>query len=91
MTLKKWSSLLRITNSCVLATHFCWQTLFFSLALAVLVAISFFVLENYQITPAFEYENYSRLLEEDPFNRSFVASVVLAVQAAFLVFRSPMQ
>ena len=91
--------LISVKRLSIKSPHVAWQILLYAFPLAFLVAISFWVVENYRLTPAFTLENYSELLQKRrywsaTFNSLRIGllaptlSVLAALPVAFaLVFR----
>ena len=51
-----------LTRLAVGSLHLGWQALLFGVPLVLLVAISFWTVENYRLTPAFTLDGYDELL-----------------------------
>jgi spermidine/putrescine transport system permease protein len=61
-----------------------WQGLFFVGPLLFMVAMSFFVVKNYRMTPAFSLENWGRMLGRGFFWDAYGFTLSLAIGAAIL-------
>ena len=66
----------------VLRLHVIWQFLFYFSALVILVVISFWVLRQYRLTPAFTLQNYSEILSNIVYSKAAVISVWLSLSTA---------
>jgi ABC-type spermidine/putrescine transport system permease subunit I len=73
-----------------------WQLTFFAAPLAFLVVITFWKVENYQLSPAFVLDNWERVLDSTPFQRALlytlrvagtttVLGLLLAFPAAYII------
>jgi spermidine/putrescine transport system permease protein len=73
------------------AIHPLWQLVFYMAALSLLVAISFWTLENYQLVPVWTTENYRQIAARPFFWAGLWASFLLALTAGSLavVFALP--
>ena len=58
-----------------------WQGLFFIGPLVFMIAMSFFLVKNYRMTPAFELQNWQRVLGKGFFWDSYVLTLWLALLA----------
>ena len=58
-----------------------WQGLFFAGPLAFMIAMSFFLVKNYRMTPAFELQNWTRVLSRGFFWDAYLLTLWLAVLA----------
>lgn len=67
-----------------LLTHAWWQVFFYFIPLVLLVAISFWVLKHYQLTPAFTFENYTNIFSNKIYLNGLVASLWLAATTALI-------
>ena len=56
-----------------------WQVLFFVGPLLFMIAMSFFLVENYRMTEAFEMKNWIKMLGKDYFWDSYFLTFGLAV------------
>jgi spermidine/putrescine transport system permease protein len=61
-----------------------WQVLFFVVPLAFMFAMSFWLVKNYRMTPAFAFDNWHRILGWGVFWRSYGYTLTLAVAATVL-------
>jgi ABC-type spermidine/putrescine transport system permease subunit I len=61
-----------------------WQSLFFVVPLAFMLVMSFWLVKNYRMTPAFAFDNWSRILGWEIFWRSYAYTVTLAATATVL-------
>lgn len=61
-----------------------WQVLFFVVPLAFMFAMSFWLVKNYRMTPAFAFDNWQRILSWGVFWRSYGYTLTLAVAATLL-------
>lgn len=61
-----------------------WQGLFFIGPLVFLTAMSFFIVKNYRMEPAFEFANWQRTLQRPIFWDSYFFTLRLAVTATVL-------
>lgn len=59
-----------------------WQLLFFLFPLMFLVAISFWTVRNFQMTPDLNFENWERVLSRGVFWDAYFRTLVLATTAA---------
>jgi len=64
--------------------HLAWQIAFYLVALVFLIAISFWTISNYQLTPAFTLDNYYRILGKGRYLEAAEASLKLAVLTAVM-------
>jgi len=64
--------------------HAYWQFFFYLLPLLLLAAISFWTIHNYQLTPAFTFDNYKVLLNSPVYASNLLTSLWLAVSTAVL-------
>lgn len=71
----------RVLSSCNYL-HLLWQVLFYAFPLGLLIAIAFWVVDNYQLTPAFTLNNYSELLAKPRYRLAVVNSLRLSFLAA---------
>jgi spermidine/putrescine transport system permease protein/putrescine transport system permease protein len=67
-----------------------WQGAFFLAPVGFMVMISFWTVQNYQITPSFNLDNWRKILSAyyfwDAFLRSLVGATIAAVAATVLAF-----
>jgi spermidine/putrescine transport system permease protein len=61
-----------------------WQGLFFVGPLVFMAAMSFFLVKNYRMTPAFEFDNWTRMLGRPFFWDAYFLTLWLATLATFL-------
>jgi spermidine/putrescine transport system permease protein len=61
-----------------------WQGLFFVGPLVFMAAMSFFLVKNYRMTPAFEFDNWTRMLGRAFFWDAYFLTLWLAALATFL-------
>jgi spermidine/putrescine transport system permease protein len=61
-----------------------WQGLFFVGPVVFMIAMSFFLVKNYRMTPAFELQNWQRMLSRDFFWDAYLLTLWLAVLATAL-------
>ena len=73
--------LIRLTVS---SLHIGWQTLLYGVPILLLVVISFWVVENYQLTPAITLESYNQLLAKPQYLIAVGNSLRLALTASSL-------
>jgi len=67
-----------------LLTHAWWQVFFYFVPLVLFVAISFWVLKLYQLTPALTFENYAHIFSDQIYKNGIITSLWLAVTTALL-------
>lgn len=61
-----------------------WQLVFFVVPLGFMVVMSFWLVKNYRMTPAFAFDNWARILSWDIFWKSYGFTLGLAVAATVL-------
>jgi ABC-type spermidine/putrescine transport system permease subunit I len=61
-----------------------WQLLFFVVPLAFMFMMSFWLVKNYRMTPAFAFDNWAKMLGWNIFWSSYIYTLVLAVTATVL-------
>jgi spermidine/putrescine transport system permease protein len=61
-----------------------WQTLFFVVPLGFMFVLSFWLVKNYRMTPAFAFDNWAKMLGWDIFWSAYVYTMALAVAATIL-------
>lgn len=61
-----------------------WQTLFFVVPLGFLFVMSFWLVKNYRMTPAFAFDNWAKMLGWNIFWSSYAYTLALAVAATVL-------
>jgi len=64
--------------------HALWQSIFYLAPLVFLVAVSFWTLERYQLTPAFTADNYSTISSGEVYLKALFTSLWLAMTTAAL-------
>jgi ABC-type spermidine/putrescine transport system permease subunit I len=64
--------------------HLGWLALFYGVPLGLLAVISFWIIENYTLTPAFTAESYKQLLARPQYWNAVENSLRLSLTAAFL-------
>lgn len=62
-----------------------WQMIFFVLPLAFLVAISFWLVRNFRMVPAFEWQNWSYMFSRSFFWDAYAHTLAMAAGATVLV------
>ena len=73
-----------LTRLAVGSLHIGWQALLYGVPLILLVAISFWTVENYRLTPAFMLDGYDELLAKPRYRDAVVNSLRLALSASAL-------
>ena len=61
-----------------------WQSLFFVVPLAFMFVLSFWLVKNYRMTPAFAFDNWAKMLSWNIFWSSYAYTMVLAIAATVL-------
>ncbi len=61
-----------------------WQSLFFVVPLAFMFMMSFWLVKNYRMTPAFAFDNWAKMLGWNIFWSSYAYTTALAVAATVL-------
>lgn len=61
-----------------------WQLLFFVVPLAFMFMMSFWLVKNYRMTPAFAFDNWAKMLGWNIFWSSYIYTLVLAITATVL-------
>lgn len=61
-----------------------WQAIFFVLPLLFLVAISFWTVRNYRVSPAFVFDNWEKMLSWSVFHRAFAYTLQMSTIATVL-------
>lgn len=64
--------------------HAWWQSFFYFVPLVLLIAISFWTLQHYQLAPAFTAKNYKTIFSGGVYLKAFVTSLGLAGTTALL-------
>ena len=64
--------------------HLSWQVVFYAFSLFLLIAIAFWVIESYQLTPAFTTDNYTELLATPRYRYAIINSLRLSLLAALM-------
>ena len=62
--------------------HAWWQSIFYFIPLVLLLVISFWILKNYQLTPAFTIENYKNIFSNNIYLSGLTTSLWLAATTA---------
>ncbi len=61
-----------------------WQTLFFVVPLGFMFVMSFWLVKNYRMTPAFAFDNWAKMLGWNIFWNSYAYTMALAIAATVL-------
>lgn len=67
-----------------LFVHAWWQAIFYFIPLVLLMAISFWILKHYELTPAFTFENYINIFSKKIYINGLVTSLWLGVTTALI-------
>ena len=68
----------------VSSVHIGWQLLFYGVPLGMLLAVSFWIIESYQLVPALTTDNYETLISRPQYYEAVLNSLRLAILASCL-------